>query len=397
MSQQLIARSPDLRQLRNEGYDIAIVRGYLIVRDVPYVNSTASVQHGVLISPLDLAGDKTTKPASHVAYWVGEHPCHANGNKLSEIENSSAPPAIGEGIQANFTFSAKANYRDYHHKVTTYIGRITGEASVLDPTATAQTFPAIPEDSGDGIFKYVDTASSRANINALNERLAGQHIGIVGLGGTGTYILDLVAKTWVAEIHLIDGDIFSQHNAFRSPGAPTIEQLEAKPPKVTHHAQVYSKMRNGIEIHNEFLGESNLALLDSLDFVFLCLDQEAEKRIIVEQLVSQEIPFVDAGMGIVVTHREQLIGIVRSVISTPENRDKADGQISYDDSNDDEYSTNIQIAELNALNAALAVIQWKKYYGVYFDADSPCYAGYSIASGEFASEGQNEAADAVTN
>ena len=47
-------------------------------------------------------------------------------------------------IRADFTFSAKADYRDYHHKVTTYIGRIAGEAAVIDPTIRAKHFPRYP-------------------------------------------------------------------------------------------------------------------------------------------------------------------------------------------------------------------------------------------------------------
>jgi hypothetical protein len=331
----------------------------------------------------------TSKPSSHVAYWVGEHPCHGDGTKITSIQNSSQRQDFGSGICIDHTFSAKADYHDYYHKMTTYIGRIAGEATKLDSTATAQTFPAIPEEGDNGIFKYVDTASSRANISALSEKLAGQRIGIIGLGGTGAYVLDLVAKTWVAEIHLFDGDTFSQHNAFRSPGAPTLEELQGKPQKVTHHAQVYSNMRQGILAHSTFLDESNLDLLDNLDFVFLCLDQGTEKRLIVEQLVSHQIPFVDAGMGIVLTDIQQLSGIVRTVVSTPINRAKAAPYISYADGSygNNEYATNVQIVELNALNAVLAVIQWKKYYGIYSDAGSRCYAGYSITSGEMANEG----------
>lgn len=388
MSHQLIAHSLDLLQLRNEGYDIAVVGGYLLVRDVPYVDSTAAVKRGTLVSKLELSGDQTNKPSDHVAYWIGEHPCHADGTNITAIQNASDRRDFGNGICIEHTFSAKADYRDYHHKMTTYIGRITGEAAKLDATVTAKTFPAIPDESDNGLFKYIDTASSRANISALSAKLAGQRIGIVGLGGTGAYILDLVAKTWVAEIHLFDGDVFSQHNAFRSPGAPTIEQLREKPLKVTYLAQVYSNMRNGIIIHDTFLDETNVTLLDDLDFVFLCLDHGAVKHSIVDRLVSNSIPFVDVGIGVLLTDNQQLSGIVRSVISTPENRDAAAGHISYDDSSaeNNEYSTNIQIAELNALNAALAVIQWKKHYGVYSDAASRCYAGYSIISGEIASE-----------
>jgi hypothetical protein len=47
----------------------------------------------------------------------------------------------------------------------------------------------------------------------------------------------------------------------------------------------------------------------------------------------------------------------------------------------------IQIAELNALNAAMAVIRWKKLFGVYRDARSEVYAGYPIATGEMVIDG----------
>jgi hypothetical protein len=37
MSRRPIDLSPDLLRLQNEGYDIAIRHGFLLVRDVPYV------------------------------------------------------------------------------------------------------------------------------------------------------------------------------------------------------------------------------------------------------------------------------------------------------------------------------------------------------------------------
>ena len=81
------------------------------------------------------------------------------------------------------------------------------------------------------MFCYTDTASSRAEIGVVSAKLKGGAVGIVGLGGTGSYILDLVAKTPMAEIHLFDGDKLLQHNAFRAPGAPSIETLKEAPLK----------------------------------------------------------------------------------------------------------------------------------------------------------------------
>jgi hypothetical protein len=388
MSRRPIAHSPDLLRLQNEGYDLAIRGGYLLVRDVPYVDAGPQVQRGTLVVKLDLAGDIANRPADHVAYWTGDHPCHSDGTKIAAFQHPSAGQDLGDGVRADFMFSAKADYRDYHHKVATYVGRIAGEAAKLDPEASAQTFPVIPEDSGEGVFKYIDTASSRAGIGAVNARVAGKRIGIAGLGGTGAYVLDLVAKTAVAEIHLFDGDVFSQHNAFRAPGAPTIEQLRARPKKVAHFTAVYSNIRNGIFAHDAFLDETNVSLLDGLDFVFLCIDRASAKRIIVERLVATGVPFVETGMGVLLGDG-QLSGIVRIATSTPDSRENAARHISYADVGDvaNEYATNIQIAELNALNAALAVIRWKKLLGVYRDARDEYHGGYSIAAGEIVSEG----------
>ena len=43
-----------------------------------------------------------------------------------------------------------------------------------------------------------------------------------------------------------------------------------------------------------------------------------------------------------------------------------------------EYERNIQMAELNALNAALAVIKWKKIRGIYQDICKEGDAGYIV-------------------
>ncbi len=388
MSQRPIARSPDLLRLRNEGYDIRIQGGFLLVRDVPYVTATRQVRRGTLVMALNLMGDVAAKPASHVAFWSGEHPCHRDGSKIRAFEHSSGPQNFGNDVQADHMFSAKADYRDYHHITTTYIGRIAGEAGEVEPGATAQTFPVVVAEDGSDVFRYVDTASSRAGIGAANNRVAGQRIGIVGLGGTGAYVLDLVCKTAVQEIHLFDGDVFSQHNAFRAPGAPSIEQLAARPRKVAHFAQVYAALRNGVVPHDTFIDGSNVSLLDGFDFIFLCMDGGAAKREIVAALNHTCTPFVDAGMGLLLSDVGRIGGLVRVTTSRPSSREAASRHVAFADASSmgGEYSTNIQVVELNALNAALAVVSWKKVFSFYQTAGDEIYSGFSIRTGEVVTE-----------
>ncbi len=124
------------------------------------------------------------------------------------------------------TFSAKPKpndaYPNYYEQVTTYVAIISGPAQRIDETFSAKTFPVNrPDEDSDEPFNYIDTATSRAEIVEVTKKLKLRKIVILGLGGTGSYVLDLVAKTPVREIHLYDGDTFYQHNAFRSPGAPS--------------------------------------------------------------------------------------------------------------------------------------------------------------------------------
>ena len=120
----------------------------------------------------------------------------------------------------------------------------------------------------------------------------------MGLGGTGSYVLDLVAKTPVREIHLFDADEFLQHNAFQCPGAPSIEELREAPRKVHYLKGIYSKMHRRIVAHETLIDETNLHLLDGVTFAFLSMDAGEAKRRIVEKLESMGAAFVDVGMGL---------------------------------------------------------------------------------------------------
>lgn len=107
MSQQLINHSPDLKRLRDEGYDVAVQSNYLLIRRVPYVNSNREVKRGILISELSLAGDVTTAPSTHVVYFTGDHPCNKDGSLLIKIKHQSEQQRLGPDLVANHSFSSK--------------------------------------------------------------------------------------------------------------------------------------------------------------------------------------------------------------------------------------------------------------------------------------------------
>jgi hypothetical protein len=392
MSQKLIGHSSDLKRLRDEGYDVEIRSSHLLVKDVPYVNSRTEVKRGILVSTLALAGDRTTTPDTHVVHFVGEHPCRVDGTEIDQIKNASGVTTLAEGLVVDHMLSAKPNcpYPDYYAKMTHYVTILSGFAEVVEPGVTAKTFRPIQAEGGEEVvvFAYVDTASSRAEITSITEKLAAvRKVAIVGLGGTGAYVLDLVAKTPVAEIHLYDGDAFLQHNAFRSPGAASIEELDAQLSKPAYFGSVYAKMHNGIVTHEVYVGEGNVDELKDMDFVFLCLEGSV-KELLIERLEAFDTPFIDVGMG-VYRSEDSLGGIVRVTASTPAQRDHVRRRISFSgDADRNEYEANIQIADLNALNASLAVIRWKKLLGFYQDLEHEYHCTYTIGGNKLLNEDQ---------
>lgn len=369
MSQQLISRSPDLKRLRDEGYDVALVSGYLILRNVPYVNGAKEVLLGVLVSELSMSGDITAKPANHVAMFAGEAPCDRDGYVLNKIINGSAHQVLAEDLSIDHTLSSKPpnGYTDYHEKMATYAGMLAGPASAIDPSATARVFPVVADDEGSSVFNYLDTASSRAQIVPISAKLGAEAVAIVGLGGTGAYVLDLLAKTPVREIHLFDDDTLLQHNAFRSPGAPSINDLRAAPSKVDYFADRYSAMHRGIIPHGYRLDHSNAQDLARMEFVFLAIDGSESKEGLLENLSELEVPFIDVGMGLYEIDG-CLGGQVRVTTCTPEHPDMRHIPLGSAGGND-LYDRNIQVADLNCLNASLAVVRWKKLCGFYSDLE----------------------------
>jgi hypothetical protein len=372
-------------RLRNEGYDLEIRSDHLLVKDVPYVAAGRIVKRGILVMPLKLAGDVTVKPENHVAHFIGEFPCRADGTSITTIGNEgTGRNKLGEGVEIDHTFSAKpmpsGAYENYYDKVTQYVTILSGYVQKLEPGATAKMFRPVAAAEGEEetVFKYIDTASTRAEIGAVTAKLAtAKKIAIVGLGGTGSYVLDLLAKTPVREIHLFDGDDFLQHNAFRSPGAPSLEELVAMPKKAAYFKGIYDKMRNGIFVHENYIGHENVDDLRDMSFVFMCLEGSA-KKLIVEKLEEFGLAFIDVGMGVYLSEGS-LGGILRVTMSTPAQRDHIRKRVSFsDDADRNEYDVNIQIADLNALNAALAVIKWKKLMGFYQDLDFEHHCTYTI-------------------
>src|SRR6185312_15303130 len=367
MSLRLFSRNADLQQLRTDGYFVQIVdEKFLVIRQVPYVNEKRQVGLGTLVTSLELAGDLVHGPLKdHQVYFDGEYPCDAQGVKMA-LGGEGQRREVGPGLFVRHHFSQKpaGGYVDYHQKMTTYHAMLAAPASVVDPSVRPRQFAAPVDDDPASIFEYPDTASGRNGTAALAALFNSEIVSLIGLGGTGAYILDKVAKTPVREIRLFDGDEFLNHNAYRAPGAASLEELREAPLKVDYFKRKYSRMHRGIVAHPVTLGPTNAHLLDGTTFAFIAMDDGPGKLAVVEKLEAIGSPFIDVGMGLHLEEGLSLGGILRVTVSTPERRDVLRKRVSFAPKEaGGVYETNIQVADLNSLNADLAVIKWKKGRG----------------------------------
>jgi hypothetical protein len=388
MSSNQTAPEIALERLRQEGYKVETRDQHLLVHEVPFVTAKKVVRYGTLVCLYLKQGDRVVPPNgpgdNHQVWWTEEYPCYPDG-KVLDIGQDPTVRELLPGLTVKNRFSSKpdkhmSGYPDHYEKVIYYVNMLQNQAKAIDPEADARMSGVVPTQESESVFCYPDTASARAEIVAISAKLAVKRIAIVGLGGTGSYVLDQVAKTPVGEIHLFDGDTFGSHNAFRAPGAASIEEVDAKESKTEYFCRKYEPMRRGVVSHAYFLDESNIHELAGFDFVFLCVDKGVARRMLVRFLIDNGIPFVDTGMNLkLVAESNALVGTCRSTYVTPAKSDHVGEYIPMDSDDEDVlYRQNIQVADMNALNAVLAVIKWKQHQGFYEDDFCPYNLSFGV-------------------
>ena len=352
-----------IARLMADGYDMVLENGHLVVRRLPYLGPSGLRRDGRLVLPINDAGGVITDASGdHRIWFAGEEPRDEHGTALG----STQPHGFGNDESADFMLSFKppsGSYSNLHEKIRQYAHILRNAARQLDSSVT-DTPGAAFQVVEDGLpLVYRDTNTTRAGLTTLQNLFRGHTIAIVGVGGTGSYILDQVAKTWVDRIILIDGDEFENHNAFRAPGAAAHEVLQAKRNKAVYFAEEYSRMHTGITAHPVALTSSNLDLLEGATFVFLAAADAEARPEIMQWLLDRDVPFIDVGMSF----REGeggLTGIAKVAAYLPGGQAPVPMMPAVAPGEDD-YSSNVQVAELNALNAILAVIRWKRHLGFY--------------------------------
>lgn len=371
MFQKLVSHNDDIRRLVEKGYAVAFDGGYLIVRDIPYLDSECKLQIGVIVAKLEFIDQNRVTQTDHQIFFAGCVPYGLDGKPIPNLGGGNITFSLSEAnkdvvVQRSFSNKPRktGKFKDFFDKIESYVNIISGPAIELNPTTTPYTFRAVKEVISSSIFKLHDTLTSRAEITDLSGNFNQDVVAIIGMGGTGAYVLDFLVKTPVREIRIFDLDPFHVHNAFRSPGR--LHETDLGKPKADVYLSRYENFRNGIMANPKVVDISCSDEMNGVTFAFVCVDKGASRAGIFDLFISKGIPFIDVGMGLNRKHGP-INGSLRMTYYSAEHGSKVRGKrlAPLTDNEEDLYRTNIQIAELNALNACLAVIKFKQLRGFY--------------------------------
>jgi molybdopterin/thiamine biosynthesis adenylyltransferase len=366
--QALASRNPFIDNLVKQGYDVGFINAHLVIFGVPYLNASGELKYMDMISPLDLRENYLIdRPTDHKVYFAGEVPCNIDGKKIG-TGTAEETRKVSDEIVGNRMLSSKPaglrSYESIEEKISQYLSLIASPAVHKYPGVTPRRALKKHLEAASSPLKFPDTLSAREGVLELSHKLRGQKVAIIGCGGTGAYVLDYVAKTHLDEIHLFDNDIVHVHTLFRLPGVYGEQHLGM--PKVEALAEAYLRFHGGIKPHVDRVDQNNIACLAEFDFVFVCVDDAPSRQLIAEACHSSSLPFVDVGMGMN-KGSNGLYGFIRTVGGGHGDFEKINGTqyLPAQNAHDQEYRNQPQIAELNALNAAIAVIRFKQHMEFY--------------------------------
>jgi hypothetical protein len=374
----LANHNEDLKRLLEKGYAITEDHGYIVVRDIPYLDNSGNCQTGAIVALISDVDGKKVKPHDHQIFFAGSHPCEMDGTAIRGLGGGQATLALPSSpdvvVQRSFSNKVMTNgslqdYRDFFEKIEHYVQIISGPA-IEKCGATPYTFRLVEDTPTTSVFKFRDTLTSRAQIVDLSAKFADDVVAVIGLGGTGSYVLDFLVKLPVREIRGFDLDDFHVHTAYRSPGR-LLPEAELGKKKADVYRSRYENFRDGLRIEPRYIDAQSSESLTGVTFAFVCVDKGKSRAGIFDLLTSKGISFIDVGMGL---NRTQgpIDGTLRATYYSAEDgqrlRDLTLAELVDDPA--DEYRIHIQTAELNALNAALAVIKFKQIRGFYFDKDA---------------------------
>jgi molybdopterin/thiamine biosynthesis adenylyltransferase/proteasome lid subunit RPN8/RPN11 len=144
--------------------------------------------------------------------------------------------------------------------------------------------------------------------NPLQSVLKNLNVGLVGVGGTGSSVVEQLIRLGVGRITVFDGDRLDESNVSRVYGSGTLDRGEYKTSVAKNLAQRIGLNTRLVTVSEFITFESVARKLRECDVLFGCTDDEWGRSILTRMAVYYYIPVFDMGVRI-----DSINGNLRSV------------------------------------------------------------------------------------
>ena len=359
------------REASRRGWHIDVCEDHIAVAGVPYrqqdgASGVCQITVWVHEDGQTMKAPPDGSGATHAARLEG-----VTGGKAYQTDGKPLGNVIWTDNTNECVISIKldsGNYSDAWHALVNYCSIVAGAAQAGGDQE--------PQPIG-RVFQFEILGENTPDIREWQDKAGGQRIGIVGLGGVGLWLLDLMSKTDVGEIRIWDGDHIEGRNLVRAPGWAGQDAIGKN--KAEYFGQLYSQFRTGISVYPEYLDPSGPSdLFDGLDFVFIAIDNTETRAALCERLEQTGVPFIDVGMGIE-RQRGEVRGSLQVFFSGGDAGRWRIGIPTVVGVGEQEYHI-LQLADLGVLNASLAVGVWRRHIGQYAEDSKEWLVRYSVES-----------------
>lgn len=139
------------------------------------------------------------------------------------------------------------------------------------------------------------------NMSALspeeNQRLKSFHVVVVGCGGLGGYIIEMLARLGIGTLTVVDGDVFDETNLNR-------QLLSSEPnigkPKVQAAVERIALVNSQVKvnpIHGLLTAETGLDMVSGKDLVFDALDNVGSRLILETLCETAGVPMIHGAIA----------------------------------------------------------------------------------------------------
>src|SRR5258705_13991280 len=96
MFRNLVNLNDDIRRLVERGYAVAFDSNYLVIRDIPYLDSDGKLQIGTIVTKLEFIDQERVTQTDHQVFFAGSVPHGLDEKPIPNLGGGTPKLALNE-------------------------------------------------------------------------------------------------------------------------------------------------------------------------------------------------------------------------------------------------------------------------------------------------------------